>query len=244
MEVSTLADLNLVYPGECSGSFETWTTVRPSQFSNYYTSSAPYTVSIVNSAATYADVNAVAGGYATISDTITDVQNSPYCWASASGQDFVQVPTSLSIVAGSDSTTSESGCTTSGGLAGCGVARTFTYQINNQNTHPINIANMAVGDVICNTSTNQLNLQGAITTCGGTTGACAGTSGPCGKYANASGQFPELLKVCAPACKPSGTCTTAGQTVSNQTWYVNGRPLSSDVKSISYQCNKILVNGN
>src|ERR1700687_4765229 len=37
--------------------------------------------------------------------------------------------------------------------------------------------------------------------------------------------------------------TTAGQTIANQTWTVNGYTLSSDVKGISYQCNKILVNG-
>jgi hypothetical protein len=105
------------------------------------------------------------------------------------------------------------------------------------------VANMPVGDVICNTSTNQLNLQGYNTTCGGTTGSCFGTAGPCGKFTDQNGQFPENLTVCAPACKPSGTCTTAGQTIANQTWTVNGYTLSSDVKSISYQCNKILVNG-
>ncbi|HXN52886.1 MAG TPA: hypothetical protein VN943_13210 [Candidatus Acidoferrum sp.] len=166
----------------------------------------------------------------------------PYGPNSAGGTIYQPIPTSLSIV-GTDSTTSESGCTTSGGNAGCGVSRTFTYQVNDQNRRPMAVANMPVGDVICNTSTNQLNLQGYNTTCGGTTGSCFGTAGPCGKFTDQNGQFPENLTVCAPACKPSGTCTTAGQTIANQTWTVNGYTLSSDVKGISYQCNKILVNG-
>jgi hypothetical protein len=154
-----------------------------------------------------------------------------------------QVPTRLSIVTVTDSTPPEAACTTSAGNAGCGVARTFTYQVNDQNGNPIQMANMPVGDVICNTSTNQLKLQGYITSCGGMTGTCWGTPGPCGKFTDPSGRFPERLSLCAPLCKPKGTCTTAGQTIANQTWTVNGTQLSSDIKSISYQCNKILVNG-
>jgi hypothetical protein len=155
----------------------------------------------------------------------------------------VQTPTSLSIVSGTDSTTTEAGCTTTSGYAGCGVRRTFKYQVNDQNGNPIRVANMEYGDVVCTTSTNQLNLTGYLTTCGGTTGSCSGTAGPCGQYTDENGQFSEVLTLCAPACKPSGTCTTAGQTTANQTWTVNGTKLTSDVKSISYQCNKILVNG-
>src|SRR5208282_1749755 len=44
---------------------------------------------------------------------------------------FVQVPTSLSIVTGTDSTTSEASC---GGNSGCGVTRSFTYQVYDQET--------------------------------------------------------------------------------------------------------------
>jgi hypothetical protein len=156
---------------------------------------------------------------------------------------FVQVPTSLSIVPGTDHTTPETGCTTSGGLSGCGVTRTFMYQVNDQSGQPIQVGGMAFGDIICNTSTNQLNLQGYATTCGGMTSSCWGTSGPCSQVTNSSGQFQETITVCAPACKPSGVCTTAGQTIANVTWYVNGQALSSDVKAYSYQCNKVLVNG-
>ncbi|HVA02029.1 MAG TPA: Ig-like domain-containing protein [Terriglobia bacterium] len=178
---------------------------------------------------------------------VTYFWSGTYCTASGepcynnSGTCNVQVPTSLSIV-GTDSTTAESSCTT-GGSAGCGVTRTFKYQVNDQNGQPIRVANMAFGDVICNTATNQLNLQSYSTTCSGTTGSCSGTSGPCGQFTDANGQFSETVSVCAPACKPSGTCITAGQTIANQTWKVAGHPLNSDVKSLSYQCNKILVNG-
>ena len=157
----------------------------------------------------------------------------------------VQVPTSLSIVVGTSSTTAESACTT-GGLAGCGVTRTFKYQVMDQESppQPIKIGNMAFGDVICNTSTNQLGLNGYITTCGGMTGSCWGTTGPCGQSTDSNGQFSEKLGACSTVCKRSGTCVTAGQTIANQTWTVAGQKLSSDVKSLSYQCNKVLVNGN
>jgi len=161
----------------------------------------------------------------------------------AQSQAGVQVPTSLSIVAGTSSTTSEATCTT-GGLAGCGVTRAFKYQVNDQSGQPIRIANMGFGDVICNTSTNQLNLQSYTTTCGGQTGSCWGTAGPCSQYTDANGQFNERIPVCAPACISSGTCCTAGQTIANQTWTVDGYTLNSDVKSITFKCNTILVNGN
>ncbi len=147
---------------------------------------------------------------------------------SSSGSVPSQVPTSLSIVPGTSLTTSEAACTTSGGLSGCGVTRTFMYQVNDQNGQPIKVANMAVGDVICSTSTNQLNLQGYKTTCGGVTGSCSGTSGPCGAYTNSNGQFSETLAVCAPACTSSGTCCAAGQTIANQTWTVAGTTLNSE----------------
>lgn len=150
------------------------------------------------------------------------------------------VPTSLSIV-GTDSTTPEAACTTSTNAAGCGVIRTFDYQVNDQHGQPMKVVNMTVTDVICTGSPNQLNLKGYSTSCSGATGAFSGTVGPCEKYTD--GQFPERLSVCAPACKPSGICITPGQTIANQTWYINGVKLGLDVKSISYQCNKILVNG-
>jgi hypothetical protein len=156
---------------------------------------------------------------------------------------YVQIPTSLSVVAGSNSTTSEASCTT-GGSTGCGMSRSFNYQVNDQGGNAIQVVNMPVGDVICNTSTNQLNLQSYTTTCGGNTGSCWGTAGPCNKYTNASGQFPDNLNFCSLACYSSGACCTDGSTVANQTWTVAGYALSSDVKTLTYQCNSILVDGN
>jgi hypothetical protein len=147
---------------------------------------------------------------------------------------FVQVPTSLSIVAGTDSTTAETGCTTSGKLAGCGVTRAFTYQVNDQAGQPIR-SSMELWDSITTTSPNELNLQTYKTT-------CPGNTGPCGVLTFPDGTFSETLTLCAPACKPSGTCTTAGSTGADQLWSVAGKSLTSDVKHLSYQCDKILVN--
>ena len=231
----------------CNGSFKFFNVTSSAIWSSSDTS-----VATVGSGGI---VTGQGGGTATISadfygclDWETNIDNECECELDgspgpASGQVNVQTPTSLSIVAGTSSTTSEAKCTTSGGLSGCGVTRTFTYQVNDQNGQPINAANMAVGDVICNTSTNQLNLQSYKTTCGGMTGSCWGTSGPCGKFTDANGRFPESLSVCAPACISSGTCCTAGKTIANQTWTVDGYTLSTDVKSITYQCNGVLVNG-
>ena len=74
------------------------------------------------------------------------------------------------------------------------MTRTLTYQVNDQLGQPIKLANMPVGDVICNNSTNQLNLQGYNTTCGGNTGSCFGTAGPCGKFTDAGSQFPRFSR--------------------------------------------------
>lgn len=186
-----------------------------------------------------ADVTGVSGGTATISGSVTDFTHG--CGGFASQSVFVQVPTSLSIVAGTGSTTTEGACSPPTGA--CGVVRTFTYQIKDQSGNPIQVANMALGDVICTSGTNGLGLTAYTTTCSGTTGGCSGTPGPCGIFAFASGQFTEILKACSTACKVSGMCVTAGQTLSSQTWTVAGETLSSDVKTLSYQCNKILVNG-
>lgn len=230
-----------VQVGGCTG---TTANVRPTGITYFWSSNNTSIISISGAnTAPGVSVNGVGAGSTNVSADIEQPTTGCSASAGANGTVYVQVPTSLSIVSGTDSTSTEAPCTTSGGSAGCGVTRTFTYQVNDQNGFPIAVANMPVGDVICNTSTNQLNLQGYNTTCGGTTGACFGTAGPCGKFTDASGQFPETLTLCAPLCKPSGTCTTAGQTIANQTWTVAGQSLTSDVKSISYQCNKILVNG-
>jgi hypothetical protein len=162
--------------------------------------------------------------------------------ASASGSIFNPVPTKLTIV-GTDSTTTEGACTTTAGNAGCGVTRTFKYQVGDQAGDPIAKGGMAIGDVICTSGTNGLNLAGYVTTCGGTTGSCSGTPGPCGQVTDPNGQFSETLKICAPACKPNGVCGAAGSTVATQTWTIAGTQLLADVKTLTYKCNAILVNG-
>lgn len=160
--------------------------------------------------------------------------------AMASGQTsnsvnfFVQVPTSLSIVPGTDSTTAETACTTSGGLAGCGGTRTFRYQVNDQVGQAIQ-ASMEFWDTIATTSPNNLNLQSYNTT-------CPGNTGPCGVFTFPDGTLSETLTVCAPACKSGNLCITAGSTGADQVWHIAGNALTSDVKHLSYQCNRILVN--
>jgi hypothetical protein len=74
-----LAILDLVYSGSCGGSYATTTTA----YDYYYTSSSPSTAAIAYPTDSFADVNAVGVGYATITGTITNP--STHCSASASG---------------------------------------------------------------------------------------------------------------------------------------------------------------
>jgi hypothetical protein len=67
---------------------------------------------------------------------------------------------------------------------------------------------------------------------------------PPGAQTGANGQFPEMLSICAPACKSGSQCTTGCSTNASQTWTVDGIKLSGDVKSLVYKCNAITVNGN
>jgi hypothetical protein len=152
----------------------------------------------------------------------------------------------LSIVPGTNATTSEATCTTSGST-GCGVARSFTYQVNDQETPPQPITGSAMASVsvwdaivVPSGNANPLNLTTSATTC---TGTSAGTNnGPCGVYANSSGQFAELgLTVCSAVCYSNNACVSAGPTNANQTWHLS---TYSIVQQISYYCGKVLVNGN
>lgn len=203
-----------------------------------WTSEAPGVATVESGDGPDLYINAVGGGQATVLATITDQYG---CQMESPAQVTVQVPTSLSIVSGSDSGSSKEASCASGQ---CGVTRTFKYQVNDQNGKSIAMGGMSYGDVICNTSTNGLNLQSYLTTCGGTTGSCWGTSGPCGKSTDQNGQFTETLTSCAPVCYSAGTCVApSAQTVAKQTWYINSQPLNSDVKTVTYECNKILVNG-
>ncbi|MHB8502203.1 MAG: hypothetical protein ACYDHE_14825 [Candidatus Acidiferrales bacterium] len=150
---------------------------------------------------------------------------------------FIQIPTSLTIVAGTDSTTSEAQCSfTSGGnqYTGCGVTRSFTYQINDQTGQPLQFA-LAFWDSFGTVSPNPLKMGGFNTTC------TPANTGPCGVSANAQGQFLEkALSVCSTVCYSNGVCTTGGPSVVPQTWHIGA---GSVTQTISYYCNKVLVNG-
>ncbi|HYK88554.1 MAG TPA: IPT/TIG domain-containing protein, partial [Acidobacteriota bacterium] len=158
---------------------------------------------------------------------------------------FVQIPTSLSIVAGTSSTTPEASCTTTVAgqpATGCGVTRSFTYQVNDQDTpaQPIEAAGLQVWDAISVTSPNNLGISGVATTC---TGTAAGTNnGPCNVTTNSLGQFEETpgLSVCSTVCRVNNACTTGGPTNANQTVHVGP---STITQSPSYYCDHITVNG-
>src|SRR5208282_2568563 len=150
---------------------------------------------------------------------------------------FVQVPTSLSIVTGTDSTTSEASC---GGNSGCGVTRSFTYQVYDQETpvpQPIVAGGLQVWDSISTTSPNNLNLTSYSTTC------VPANTGPCNVTTDSLGQFGEDnpgLTVCAPACRMNNACVKGGPTNANQSWHVGSYTI---VQNISYNCDHITVNG-
>lgn len=141
-----------------------------------------------------------------------------------------QVPYKLSKV-GTGSTSSQSQCTTAppGSLPGCGVQRTFKYQVLDSNGNPIKRGGMPFTDAISTSSPNSCNLGGYTTT-------------PPGQSTDALGQFTETLSICAPACRSGSMCITGCSTGANQTWTVDGVALVNDIKALSYQCNQILVN--
>ena len=150
---------------------------------------------------------------------------------------FDQVPTSLSIVAGTDSTSPEASCSAGSFGTGCGVTRSFTYQVNDQNGNSIQTAGLEVWDAIATTSPNNLSISGYNTTCS------PSNTGPCGVTTNSSGQFEEQpgLSVCSTVCRVNNACTKAGQTNATQTVYVGP---ASIVQQLVYYCDHITVNGN
>jgi hypothetical protein len=151
----------------------------------------------------------------------------------------VLYPASLSIVAGTDSTTKEATCSAGSGT-GCGVTRTFTYQVLDQNSNPITgswIATQQFWDEIHVTSPDGLGLKSSNpkTTCS------PPNTGPCGIYVNSLGQFNEAgLGACSTACYVNKTCATAGYTAASQTWHVGSYPI---VNSVSVYCDHVLWNG-
>ncbi len=150
---------------------------------------------------------------------------------------FVQVPTSLSIVPGTDSTTAEATCSAGSFGTGCGVTRSFTYQVNDQETpaQPIQAAGLQIWDEVNTTSPNSLGLTGYTTTCS------PPNTGPCGVTTNSVGQFLELsLGACSTVCRVNNACTTGGPTNANQIWHVGS---STITQSVSLYCDRVTVNG-
>lgn len=156
---------------------------------------------------------------------------------------FVQVPTSLSIVPGTNNQVAEFQCASNPCGAACGNYRTFTYQVNDQDSppQPINAAGLAVWDSFGTTSPDPLNIDecgGYATTC---TSAGKPNSGPCGVSTNASGQFLEgAVGACSAVCLSGGSCVTGGPSDVTQTWHVGFYTIN---QGIAIYCQKTLVNG-
>jgi len=137
------------------------------------------------------------------------------------------VPASIQKT-GTDTTSSQAACTVNGAEA-CGVQRTFKYQVLDQYGNPIQ-RSMSVSDAISIGSPNNCNIGASRTT-------------PPDLYTYFDGTFDETLSICAPACRSGSMCITGCTTPANQIWTLDGFALTGDQKSLSYQCNRILVNG-
>ncbi len=147
----------------------------------------------------------------------------------------VQKPTHLAIVPGTDSTTANGQCTLPDDRIGCGVTRTFIYEVQDRFFRPIQFAGMEFWDTIFAGSPNTCNLTGFKTTCRGGTGPCAGA------VTNSQGRFSETLGICSTICRsPAGECITGCATVANQLWRINGWEIPV---SLRYECNRILADG-
>jgi hypothetical protein len=154
----------------------------------------------------------------------------------SNGTNFlIQVPTSLSIVSGTDSSTAEAQCPAPN-TSMCGMHRAFTYQIMDQETppQPIRTGNLQFWDVLQTTSPNNLSISGYNST-------CPGNTGPCGVTTGADGTFLEVnLGVCSTVCRVNNVCITGGPTNADQTWHVS---VYAIVQHISYYCDHVTVNG-
>ena len=179
---------------------------------------------------------------AVISGTATPGKNAGAIYVTASGESsnkvdfYVQVPTALSIVAGSAGGTTEKLCNS----ITCGTIVNFKYQVYDQDSPAQPIKNvMSMWDSFGSFSPDGLSLQGApfVTTCSpGLT-----NSGPCNINTLSDGTFTEAaLGACATVCCVGGVCTTGGPSDVAQTWHIAS---SSIVQQISEYCQKILVNG-
>lgn len=158
--------------------------------------------------------------------TVNGITTSP-----AQLQMTVRKPTSL-VKTGTDTTTSEARCTTSSGAAGCGVKRTFVYQVKDQLGKNFSLATSTGGVTFYDTITtvagqNGCNLSGYNTTCP--------MPGPCSQVT--FGTFNETLSICAPACRSGVRCITGCTTTARQVWTVNG--IDMPELELTYACNSI-----
>jgi hypothetical protein len=213
-----------------------------SQYESFDTIFSPNSTNTgVATLASSLNLHTVAAGTATTSGKNTlpygTTGGCPNVGMQGSGPVTVQVPTSLSIVAGTDSTSPEASCSAGTFGTGCGVTRSFVYQVNDQNGQPMHVAGLEVWDVLATTSPNNLNIGGYNTTCS------PPNTGPCGVTTNASGQFQETpgLSVCSTVCRVNNACTRAGQTNATQTVHVGS---STITQNLVYYCDHITINGN
>lgn len=179
---------------------------------------------------------------AVISSTADPGNNVGAIYVTTSGLDsnkvdfYVQVPTSLSMVAGSASGTTERLCTSTA----CGTIVSFKYQVYDQDSPAQPIRNtMSFWDSFGSFSPDGLQLQGTplTTTCSPN----QTNGGPCNANTLSDGTFTEaVLGGCATVCCVGGVCTTGGPSGVPQTWHIAS---SSIVQQISEYCEKVLVNG-
>jgi hypothetical protein len=151
---------------------------------------------------------------AAISSTATPGNNAAAISATASGQTsnafdfFVQVPTSLSIVPGSVSGTTEQQCTSNC----CGTIVSFKYQVNDQQNQAIR-ATMSFYDTFGSFSPDDLQPQGTPLST-----TCPNNTGPCNAFTVSDGTFTEAaLGGCSTVCFVGGSCTTGGPSKVPQT---------------------------
>jgi hypothetical protein len=179
---------------------------------------------------------------AVISSTATPGINAGAIYLTVSGEDsnkvdfYVQVPTSISMVAGSASGTTERLCTS----VSCGAIVSFKYQVYDQDSPVQPIRNtMSFWDSFSTFGPDGLDLQGKplTTTCSPN----QTNSGPCNANTLPDGTFTEaVLGGCSTVCCVGGVCTTGGPSDVAQTWHIAS---SSIVQQISEYCQKVLVNG-
>jgi hypothetical protein len=158
---------------------------------------------------------------------------------------YVQVPTSLSIVPGTNVAFSEAPCQFFGMTQpGCGMDRTFDYQILDQAGQAITgpaIASQQLWDSFGTFSPDPLGVNNGIffTTC---TPAGMTNSGPCNvTVGSQAGQFREAdLGICSSVCLSNNTCVTGGPSTGYQTYHIGPYSIA---KQIKYYCDHILSDG-